>query len=52
MMRIPPVRPTRWTEYKFIAVVDYDEGIGGMSGSCKDNTHARCSFCWAENLFA
>lgn len=39
MMRIPPMRPARWTENEFIAVVEDDEGVGRMCGGYKNDTH-------------
>ena len=44
VMGVPPVRPARRTEDKFIAVVEDDEGVRGMCGGYENDTHGRRCF--------
>lgn len=36
---MPPMRPARGTKNEFIAIVEDDEGVGGMCGGYKNDTH-------------
>ncbi len=43
---MPPMRPARGTKNEFIAIVEDDEGVGGMCGGYKNDTHGcRRLFC-------
>ena len=39
VVRMPPMRPARGTKNEFIAIVEDDEGVGGMCGGYKNDTH-------------
>lgn len=42
VMGMPPMWSARRTEDEFIAVVEYDEGVGRMCGGDENDTHGCC----------
>jgi hypothetical protein len=39
VVRMPPMRPARGTKNEFVAVIEDNEGVGGMCGGYKNDTH-------------